>query len=70
MALSDIEIITIGSKEEKCFKSCRFTMRSRNYTIISTTHKGRQYIHTVKNDQGEYQDFEHSELIRMVEENP
>ena len=57
------------------FSSREFTMKQgRKYTIIATTRTGdyrhARYIHTVKNDQGEYADFEHSELIRMVEENP
>ncbi len=61
---------------DSSFSSREFTMKSgRKYTLVATTtvqvskYKSK-YIHTVKNDQGEYQDFEHSELIRMVEENP
>ena len=57
------------------FSQLDFTMKAgRHYKIIATTRIGdwphAKYIHTVKNDQGEYAEFEHSELIRMVEENP
>lgn len=50
------------------FDSCQYSLNGRNYTIVESGYTlgndgKKQYYHDVKNDQGDYKRFRHSELI-------
>lgn len=62
---------TIKGKTFKAFSDCLFTMNGgQEYKIISTEKRYKLHYHTVKNSKGELREFEHNELIQLVEDNP
>lgn len=66
-----IYICQINGKNIRYLKSRFFTMdNGRKYEIIATEKIKSKHIHTVKNDKGEYREFEHDELMTLIEKYP
>jgi hypothetical protein len=55
---------------KKYFDSLYFNMSDRKYKLIGAEIKGRKVIHTVRNPEGELKEFEHDELINLIEQYP
>jgi hypothetical protein len=43
--------------------------KGRIYKIVGSEKRDGKFFHTVKNDKGEFAEFEHEELIEIVEQN-
>lgn len=54
----------------KHFSSPYLSINKKNYTIIGTQKlPSGKFIHTLKNDKGEYKDFDHDALVALVQLN-
>lgn len=54
----------------KYFSSPYLSLKHKNYTIIGTQKlPSGEFIHTLKNDKGEYKDFDHDSLVAFVQQN-
>ncbi len=49
------------------FKSTTITMSGKTYKMVEVRCVGEKYLCTLKNSSGEYKEFNHDELLKIID---
>lgn len=59
----------VGKTDFPYLESNQFEIQGRKYLIVETEVTQNNAIHTVKNERGEYKQFQHIELMSFIRSN-